>query len=353
MAEDLQVGGFEDPFVVRDAGAKGMGCYAARDIKAGERVLVERCLLWQVDYTDVYDRTNSLLQSYLGLSEADRAKVRNLYSDTNPNFRLRNRAAFEHSGELITEDQIDECVTVRLVHAANNFEIESAKTASDGTIIPSRSGVFVKASRFNHSCDPNCWYTTTSWTGHFICTPMRPIKEGEEITISYIPNQATREIRQALLRKSWKFICTCNRCEGWDLEYDALLEEAYKVQNPAADEERILPGFIQGGREAEERRILRRAEILEALHWPPELYFGYIDAAEYFVQLHQELQGADMKQSLIYSQTAERYLDNAVIVGEEVWAPGEIIWQDCIDYAQRIKLGIARIKEALDKPSES
>ncbi|KAI0130754.1 SET domain-containing protein [Daldinia grandis] len=353
MAEGLQAGGYEDPFVIRDTGVRGMGCFAKRDLKVGERVLVERCLLWQVDHTDVYERTNSLLRSYLALNKTDRARVRDLHSETNPNFRLRNRAAFEFSGELITEDQIDECVTVRLVHAANNFEIESAKKAPDGTLLPARSGVFLKASRFNHSCDPNCWYTTSGWTGHFICTPMRPIKEGEEITISYIPNQATRESRQDLLLKAWKFRCRCNRCEGWDLDYDVQLEEAYKVLNPAADEERILPGFVQGGREAEERRILRRVELLEALHWPPELYFGYIDAGEYFVQLHQETYRTDLPQTLIYSQRAEHYLDNAVTVGGEVWAPGEIMWQDCIDYAQKIKAGTARIKATLEKPSES
>ncbi|KAI1659339.1 SET domain-containing protein [Daldinia decipiens] len=353
MADNIQVGGYEDPFVVKDAGGKGMGCYATRDIKAGERVLVERCLLWQVNHTDIYERTNSLLRSYLALSEADRAKILELHSDRNPNTRFRNEAAFENSGELITADQLDECVTVRLVHAANNFEIENSKKAPDGTQIPPRSGVFIKASRFNHSCDPNCWYTATAWTGHFICTPMRPIKKGEEITISYIPNQAPREKRQAALRKFWKFGCLCNRCEGWDLDYDVQLEEAYRLQYPNADEDTLLPGFIQGGREAEERRILRRAELLEALRWPPELYFGYLDAAEYFVQLNKELRGADLKQSLVYNQRAERYLDNAVAVGEEVWAPGEIIWQDTIDYAQKIKLRIAEIKKALEEPSGS
>ncbi|KAI0851990.1 SET domain-containing protein [Daldinia vernicosa] len=348
MAENLQADGYPDPFVVRDSGFKGMGCFASRDIKAGERVLVERCALWEVDHSDVYDRTNSLLESYLQLSETDKAKIRDLHSETNPVVRFRNQAAFEHSGHLITAAQLDECVTVRLVHAANCFEIESSKTAPDGTRTPSRTGVFIKASRFNHSCDPNCWYTTTSWTGHFICTPMRPIKEGEEITISYIPNQATREKRQAQLLRCWGFICQCNRCEGWDTDYDVHLEEAYKALNPNADEERILPRFIQGGREAEEHRILRRLELLQALLWPPELYFGYLDAAEFFVQLKNENKRTDLEQSIVYSERAEGYLDNAVRVGEEIWEPGEIIWQDCMDYAEKVKAGTIEMKATLD-----
>ena len=40
----------------------------------------------------------------------------------------------------------------------------------------------------------------------------RPIKKGEEITISYTSLLSSNRERRALLRTNWCFDCTCDRC---------------------------------------------------------------------------------------------------------------------------------------------
>ena len=78
----------------------------------------------------------------------------------------------------------------------------------------------------NHSCEPNtdiCWDPVT-WPhecacglGHYILRARRPIRQGEEVTFSYIGTGALcspfeLEERRALLQRRWGFSCACGLC---------------------------------------------------------------------------------------------------------------------------------------------
>jgi len=61
-------------------------------------------------------------------------------------------------------------------------------------------GVFLKASRCNHSCGPNANCTWDIDTFSLALTALRPIRAGEEITITYIKLAMSRAERRGKLR---------------------------------------------------------------------------------------------------------------------------------------------------------
>ncbi|KAH8591560.1 hypothetical protein B0O99DRAFT_578591 [Bisporella sp. PMI_857] len=68
------------------------------------------------------------------------------------------------------------------------------------------AGVFYKASRFNHACHPNATLTY-AWREEdqkMVFSTLQPIKEGEEMTISYG--------NVAMLYHNYGFYCDCPKC---------------------------------------------------------------------------------------------------------------------------------------------
>ena len=91
-------------------------------------------------------------------------------------------------------------------------------------ISPSEAALYPWVCRANHSCDPNCNYYHNSDTGHqeLYCT--RVIRAGEEVTVSYLPDNeiGRRETRRRHLMDSHRFLCECSVCSmtGAQLEED-------------------------------------------------------------------------------------------------------------------------------------
>ena len=49
---------------------------------------------------------------------------------------------------------------------------------------------------------------------HFLSLiSLRPIKQGEELTISYIDNLLPYEQRQMILQRDYSFTCCCDKCK--------------------------------------------------------------------------------------------------------------------------------------------
>eukprot|EP00980_Cylindrotheca_fusiformis_P019946 scaffold7025_cov123-Cylindrotheca_fusiformis.AAC.5 len=78
---------------------------------------------------------------------------------------------------------------------------------------------FSTLTKMNHSCSPNTavLYKTRGWGKNHplvaFCVALRDIAQGEELTISYIENDASYEERQRALA-NYGFLCTCSKCEG-------------------------------------------------------------------------------------------------------------------------------------------
>ena len=75
------------------------------------------------------------------------------------------------------------------------------------------NGFFKTISKTNHSCVPNAQISFDNAQAQAICKALCPILPGEEVTISYIENNAPFEERQKLLLQ-YGFTCTCKKCQN-------------------------------------------------------------------------------------------------------------------------------------------
>ncbi len=73
-------------------------------------------------------------------------------------------------------------------------------------------GVFLEASRINHSCRHNAQNTWNESIKRLTVHALREIEEGQEITISYLGSASSYAERQAFLKKTFRFDCGCQLC---------------------------------------------------------------------------------------------------------------------------------------------
>lgn len=86
-------------------------------------------------------------------------------------------------------------------YVANRFELD-----------PGRSGIFLKASRVNHSCRPNAFAAWNSNLCRLTLHAVGDILRGEEITVSYCTPFFPLEDRLKWLRAFYGFQCGCPAC---------------------------------------------------------------------------------------------------------------------------------------------
>eukprot|EP01012_Entosiphon_sulcatum_P021250 TRINITY_DN26029_c0_g1_i1.p1 TRINITY_DN26029_c0_g1~~TRINITY_DN26029_c0_g1_i1.p1 ORF type:complete len:367 (+),score=40.75 TRINITY_DN26029_c0_g1_i1:29-1129(+) len=80
-------------------------------------------------------------------------------------------------------------------------------------------GLFPLGSYFNHSCRPNCQWTTrkpASRSFHQLTVWTREaVPAGSELTISYVPDEAAVPVIRRKLERAWGFTCRCPVCSNW------------------------------------------------------------------------------------------------------------------------------------------
>ncbi|KAK3936294.1 hypothetical protein QBC46DRAFT_395408 [Diplogelasinospora grovesii] len=90
----------------------------------------------------------------------------------------------------------------------NGFLVENEATGMAGLLLEPT------AAMINHSCEPNACVMFDFCGRYASVAAIQPIKEGEEITISYIDSTLPKEARQKALKKQYHFECTCPKCSG-------------------------------------------------------------------------------------------------------------------------------------------
>ncbi|KAJ3296659.1 hypothetical protein HDU79_006070 [Rhizoclosmatium sp. JEL0117] len=76
-------------------------------------------------------------------------------------------------------------------------------------------GMFPLVAMLNHSCAPNCSFVSSTH-GKMIVRTLRPVKEGEELCVSYVDLCTPRDERRGKLLETKHFWCACSRCEPSD-----------------------------------------------------------------------------------------------------------------------------------------
>ncbi|KAI0385481.1 hypothetical protein F5Y04DRAFT_276810 [Hypomontagnella monticulosa] len=312
---------------------KGLGCFATHDISTGERVIVERHIMWSREHDDIYDTLNEHLRHFNELSNEDQQTYLELYPLLRPESVTELHQILGGSlsdGTQLTPEEIDRYARVELIYRSNAFEIGEPSLNDDGKINRRCSAVFPIASRLNHSCRPNLFYTTEMLPGFIICTAARDIKKGEELTISYLPYN-TPERRRAWLRADDGFHCQCEICVG----NDTVLKDEFEEDAAEANRlERLLAAdgtWLTRGPDALMEDLIHLRDALTELSWHENLFFVASDLSVVYESNYIRSRKEEFIRNAVRSQ------EIAITSGAVVWRHNERLVANAVDRLQRLK----------------
>lgn len=238
----------DGPYIVKESPGKGQGVFAARDVIRGERILVDKPFFV---VTKPYNE-RKVLTIYERMPFANRQQYMKLYCP--------NRT-----------DNINMTDVMRTFEA-NCFNIGD------------RAAVFLTATRFNHSCLPNTYYSWSDKRGEIVFHSMIDIPKDEEMTICYGRPLCTRLQRESQLR-IYNFRCTCPACQSTTPFGQA--SESRRLTMTALEEQIIAfqsslnKALLLYGLQDPLTPVLRLIETIKEEELHGELMTPYRDAADY------------------------------------------------------------------------
>ncbi|KIW10147.1 hypothetical protein PV08_11108 [Exophiala spinifera] len=163
----------------------------------------------------------------------------------------------------------DDRIEVQDIIKANSFELQV------GGIM--HLAVFPEISRLNHDCAPNAQYYMQPEALTHVLRATRDVREGEELSISYIEPLGSARKRGYHLKAAFHFMCGCDRCSDPDAS-DARMSKIHALHDAFQDwswTEDDVP------------------EVIGDLSFsppPPSKHYNHpiTNAAEYVIQLHNE-----------------------------------------------------------------
>ncbi|KAK6087442.1 SET domain-containing protein 5 [Seiridium cupressi] len=214
---------------VRPSPGKGLGVFATRLIKAGDRIMVEEPLFTITPPEFVPGRGYEL--------SAMASSVDTAVSSLSPSQRTDFDAC--HAHHLPGEDENDRNMVI--------FR-SNAYTLTDGTI-----AMFPRIARINHSCRPNAANIWSEASNSRVIWAARDITPGEEVTVTYAPLLKTSNERQRRLAQ-YGFRCSCEACrehehtDGRRLRMGRLLAELEERLGRSTSEvanKKLLPKAVE------------------------------------------------------------------------------------------------------------
>ena len=123
-------------------------------------------------------------------------------------------------------------------------------------------GLYPLFGRANHECDPSAVWTFDGTQA--VLRALRPLRAGEQVTISYVLSREPPAARQHKLRESYRFECGCARCarEAPDARKLAGLASEFKEVRARLEAAQLPPALLGEGVVPMARRA---AELLSAL----------------------------------------------------------------------------------------
>ncbi|CAI6331818.1 unnamed protein product [Periconia digitata] len=186
------------PFIQYEFPGKGRGLVANKTLNRGDQIFASTPLLI----------TNPMSYELL---ESERLRLAHRgVSSLPPTSRSSFWALLDHFKGDPVDDRIN----------TNAFEIEI-----DGV---SQYGVLPEIAMLNHDCRPNAAYFWDEETLSHYVHATETILPGQEITITYINNERSRDKRVTNLKSNWGFECSCSACSAHPFfvaESDARVEQ--------------------------------------------------------------------------------------------------------------------------------
>ena len=218
---------------------KGMGCIAIKDIKKGSLVLRESPQLVLTDQmvADYDNLDHAVIESFLEMSKEQQER----YLELHNNYDVACIEDSDNWSDGMKNDYKAVMPTlmtfpnISLHWAFEVWGIYKTNTFTDG--------VYLRMSRFNHSCQPNAEiFANQDANDATDVRALRNIKEGEEITICYTDSDKSlwsREERRAELKHVYNFDCNCEGCTMRDEQIQEENENIAAFREQVAKRESV------------------------------------------------------------------------------------------------------------------
>lgn len=171
-------------------------CYSGGLIYEDEKPLVHmKAAPLQIHVSDLCDNAGNLSTEAVDQNLQFATYMADFLENSNP----------EQEGCHGRNETLRELIRLLRFYDTNSLAVRDELTSR--TIA---KGLYLSASLFNHSCQPNCVATfegdilTIRSIGH--------VKKGAELCLSYVDNAFPRATRQEQLFRRYSFTCKCERC---------------------------------------------------------------------------------------------------------------------------------------------
>ena len=259
------------PYIIKASPGKGQGIFTSRCVPAGSRILADKpFLLVPKPYNNL-----KVLSAFERMPLANRKLYMQLSCPDHSSFS---------ANDIHTTD-------VMRIFEANCFNLGD------------HAAVFLTATRFNHSCLPNTYYSWSEARHEIAFHSMLDIPQGEELTICYGRPFRTRLERRSELR-IYNFCCRCPACDV--LTTFGQASESRRLEMRALDGQIVMFQSLKNearmthGLRDPLTAILRLIELIkeEGLHG--ELMTPYRDAAD-LLKAKDELNEAELNEALVFA----------------------------------------------------
>ena len=181
-SELARIRGFE----IKDAGVKGLGIFSLQKF------------YWED----------------LVIAEAPLFSIQRGYREDNDDYRGLSQKAVEAAVNALAPEKRREYESLQSTHPDKERKWGIFATNVYG-ISDDSCGIFLRSSRFNHSCSPNARFSSNEEMQRLEIYALRDIARGDEILVTYLSCRkvygSTRAERQVRLR-SLGFTCSCVVC---------------------------------------------------------------------------------------------------------------------------------------------
>jgi hypothetical protein len=183
---------------------KGQGLVATKAIKRGTRILSERPLLSVAGNAAAIV---PILHAFSALDVADMQAYCSLHRYLHPS------------------------VAEKIAHRIGKpvASLDPRIFAFVATFVTNHLGdhVFLQGSRINHSCVPNVEFAWNPDSGHGTFHAIKEIKQGEELTLSYIRGANWTKVKRGRALQPWGFTCSCYSCQD---TVDAKVDDEFRAK---------------------------------------------------------------------------------------------------------------------------
>jgi hypothetical protein len=180
-------------YEIRESPGRGLGSFALVDIPRGTRLTFEKPLLITGTDENGQYAARTTFEAFQAMSKSKQEAYLKLHPSPRVFEEFRSGIQIDAGG--MTKEMKEYIAYICAIRSANSYG----------------HGVYELASRFNHSCTPNC--NASGNSAETICVhSVRDVKAGEELTVYYMDPEQTREARQEFL-VNYGFVCDCPACD--------------------------------------------------------------------------------------------------------------------------------------------